>query len=277
MSQKRIKQGIKDFLSAVAPKAASNWQEVRRRRHILQFEQRMGSPALTVEFIAEHGQTVLEGPFTGMKYITQAAGSALMPKLLGCYEAELHDVIALVIATDYDAVIDIGCAEGYYANGLAMRLPSTQIYAFDTDLRAQTLCKEMAQLNGVGKQVTVFGECQHHNLIELMTGRLLIVCDCEGYEIILLQPTRVPALVQADILVELHDQERPGLTSLLLARFQATHSVTLITSVERDAVIYSSLKFSEPEKRRLAVSEFRSPGQQWAFLKANTPASKLTV
>ena len=79
------------------------------------------------------------------------------------------------------------------------------------------------------------------------------------------------------ILVELHDQMQPDLTALLLERFQSTHSASLITSVQRDADACSCLQFSEPEKRRLAVAEFRTAGQQWAFLQAMTPAGTLTA
>ena len=270
MNQQQVKQYIKRFLSGIAPDMASNWQDVRHRRHIRRFEQRMGLPELTQAFIEEHGLSVLCGPFAGMAYVPQATGSALMPKLLGSYEEELHNVIEQIMATNYTAIIDIGCAEGYYANGLAMRLPSTHIYAFDIDPKAQALCKEMARLNGVEERVTVLGKCQPSDLKALMTGHSLIVCDCEGYESELLQPALVPLMAQADILVELHDQVQPGLTPLVLGRFHETHRTTMITAVERDAECYPQLRFSEPDERRLAVSEFRPVGQQWAFLQAES-------
>lgn len=270
MNQQSAKRLVKKWLSFIAPKAADTWQEVRQRRHIRRFEQRMGLPELTQAFLVEHGPRVLSGPFVGMVYVPQATGSALMPKLLGTYEEELHDVIEQILATDYTAIIDIGCAEGYYANGLAMRLPSTPVYAFDIDPEAQALCKEMARLNGVEERVTVLGKCQPSDLKTLMTGHSLIVCDCEGYEAEILQPALVPAMAQADILVELHDQVQPGLTPLVLGRFHETHRATIITAVERDAECYPQLRLSEPEKRRLAVSEFRSSGQQWAFLQAKS-------
>jgi hypothetical protein len=268
MNQKQVKQQIKRLLSFIAPQAASNWQEVRHRRHIHRFEQRMGLPELTQAFITQHGQSVLGGPFAGMTYVPQATGSALMPKLVGSYEAELHAVIEQIVATDYSVIIDIGCAEGYYANGLAMRLPSALIYAFDINPEAQALCKEMARLNGVQQQVKVLGACRHDDLNVLMTPRSLIVCDCEGYEAKLLQPAFVPALARADILVELHDQVHPGLTSLILDRFRETHNALMLTALERHAEDYPPLRFSEPEKRQIAVSEFRSANQQWAFLQA---------
>lgn len=268
MNQQKVRQQIKRFLSAVAPEAASNWHEVRHRRHIRRFEQRMGLPEMTQAFITEHGLSVLSGPFAGMVYVPQATGSALMPKLLGSYESELHGVIAQIMATDYAAIIDIGCAEGYYANGLAMRLPSARVYAFDIDPEAQALCKEMARLNSVEERVTVLGECQPGDLNALITGRSLLICDCEGYESELLQPALAPAMAQADILVELHDQVQPGLTPLVLGRFRETHSTTMITATERNADHFPQLRFSDADKRRLAVSEFRPAGQQWAFFQA---------
>ena len=276
MNQQQVKQRIKQVLSLIAPKAASTWQNVRQRRHIQHFEQRMGLPELTQAFMTEHGQRVLSGPFTGMAYVTQARGSALMPKLLGSYEEELHEVIEKIVATDYAGVIDIGCAEGYYANGLAMRMPSTRIYAFDTDLSAQALCAEMARLNAVEARVSVSGECRTDDLNTLIKKRTLIICDCEGFESEILRPDLVPAMARTDILVELHDHVQPGITPLLLRRFEDTHNATMITAAERDAACYSQLHFSDPKQRQLAISEFRPSGQQWAFLESKSflPDSK---
>ena len=205
MNKQTMRQLVKQLLLSAAPQAAGAWQDARRRRHVQRFEQRLGLPELTASFIEEHGRRVLSGPFAGMAYVAQARGSALMPKLLGSYEAELHAVIQQIAATDYAAVIDIGCAEGYHANGLAMRMPSTHVYAFDTDLEAQKLCMEMASLNAVEGRVTVSGECQTGDLNRIIAGRSLIVCDCEGFEegfeAGILRPDLVPAMAQADILV----------------------------------------------------------------------------
>ena len=90
------------------------------------------SPELKVQF----------GPFKDLKYAKAlAAGSAILPKLTGTYEDELHPFIDMMITQQPDLVIDIGCAEGYYANGMAMRLPDTEVWAIDTDTYALELCK----------------------------------------------------------------------------------------------------------------------------------------
>ena len=91
--------------------------------------------------------TVRSGPFTGMKYPkAEAAGSAFIPKLLGSYERELHPMIERLIAKGYDDVIDVGCAEGYYATGMALRLPGARVHAYDTSETARDLCSAMALL-----------------------------------------------------------------------------------------------------------------------------------
>jgi len=268
MNPRQAKQLAKQLLARIAPQAAGAWQDVRQRRHIRRFEQGLGLPELIQSFIEQHGRCVLSGPFAGMVYVPQATGSALMPKLLGSYESELHETIEKIAATEYAAIVDIGCAEGYYANGLARCLPAARIYAFDIDPEARALCSAMARLNGVEERVVVAGKCGTDELNTLLTERSLIVCDCEGFESELLRPNLVPALAQADILVELHDQVQPGLTPMLLSRFQETHEATLITATGRDPDCYPQLRFSEPKSRQLAVSEFRPGGQQWAFLQS---------
>ena len=268
MNQQGAKQIDKKFHAKIAPQAANAWQEKRDRKHIRHFEQRLGLPELTRNFIEQHGRCVLSGPFANMVYVPQATGSALMPKLVGSYEAELHGTLEKIAATDYLTIIDVGCAEGYYAIGLAMRLPNARIYAFDIDPEARELCTAMARLNGVEKRVTVSGKCGPDDLNRLLTEKSLIVCDCEGFESELLRPDLVPAMAQADILVELHDHVQPGLTPLLLSRFQETHAATMLTAVERDHTCYPQIRFTDTKSRQLAVSEFRPCGQRWAFFQS---------
>jgi len=64
---------------------------------------------------------VQNGHFKGMKYIKRSSGSALLPKILGSYEEPIQGWIREVIEDkNYENILDIGCAEGYYACGFAM-------------------------------------------------------------------------------------------------------------------------------------------------------------
>lgn len=56
-------------------------------------------------------------------------------------------------------VINVGCAEGYYAIGMARAMPDSHIYAYDIDEEAQCLCRKMAKLNSVAERVTIRGGC----------------------------------------------------------------------------------------------------------------------
>jgi hypothetical protein len=87
------------------------------------------------------GKVVLSGPFKGMKYPNlEAFGSCIYPKILGSYERELHDTLNSISNTRYSEIIDVGCAEGYYAVGLSLQHPEARVYAYDIDETARRLC-----------------------------------------------------------------------------------------------------------------------------------------
>lgn len=219
------------------------------------------------KFIARYGAFVRNGPFRGMKYIPRATGSALTPKLLGCYEAELHNFWDYVFGVGYSNIIDIGCAEGYYAVGLALRLPDVRVFAFDSDPLAQGLCREMSGLNRVAERISVEGTCNPERLKTLVLERSLLLCDCEGCELDLLPPL-VPRLQTSDLLVELHDFINPKISKTLLSCFAATHEIKLVSSSKREPALFPELKIFKAVDQKLALAEFRPETMQWAFMKS---------
>ncbi len=104
--------------------------------------------------------TVKNGPFKGLKYPQfLATGSSIFPKLLGSYEKELHPLLDEIIKKDYSEILNIGCAEGYYAVGLAMKMPGVIVHAYDTDKIAQNATTSMAELNKVSDRIKVESTC----------------------------------------------------------------------------------------------------------------------
>jgi hypothetical protein len=262
---------IKRFLWQYAPPLFYLARFVRTGLHERREQQLRGHlAAIQGAFTTRHGLVVQGGPFRGMRYVSRSHGSALLPKLVGAYEAELHGVVRTALARPYATVIDIGCAEGYYAVGLALRLPGAVTYAFDIAAAAQERCRELAGLNGVSDRVVVAGECTPRRLQELLRPPALVVCDCEGAEVELLDPEQAPALRGADLLVELHDDARldVDVTATVLCRFRDSHDLTLVELQERQPARYPALDFLAPGAQRLALHEDRLPGQQWAFLTA---------
>ena len=227
---------------------------IRRRRRLAE------------KMISGYGTRVQTGPFKNMQYVTSAIGSELCPKLLGSYEAELHGALTTLLKKQYDRVINIGCAEGYYAIGLALRQPRAFVVAFDFNPMARQLCEQMAALNHVSDRLLLGSECSHDDLRRAIGGRTLIFCDCEGYEFELLRPDLVPQLAKVDMLIELHDFIDDRISPALMSRFSATHDITLIDSTDRNVSDYASLQNFSKRDRRLAINEYRAYSQQWALM-----------
>ena len=89
------------------------------------------SYALAQTFLVHHGPVIYQGPFAGMTYVESASEGALIPRLLGTYESELHPYLEAFAREGLDSVIDVGCAEGYYAVGLARQMTGVTVYAHD--------------------------------------------------------------------------------------------------------------------------------------------------
>ncbi len=161
-----IKRFAKWALSATSPELLARISGSRQRRHFKQVLNRAGATALASRFIAMQGLTVHSGPFCGMRYIAEAAGSVLVPKLVGCYELEIREAVESALSMPYDTIVNVGCAEGYYAVGCAIRLPRAKVFAFDTDPYARRLCRQLAALNEVGERVKVGAFCTRKVLAE---------------------------------------------------------------------------------------------------------------
>lgn len=215
---------------------------------------------------ARSGNRVLGGPFKGMAYPVAASEGAGAARLLGSYEASLHPVIEGVVDRTYDLIFDIGAAEGYYAVGLALRLPGADVRAHDTDARARAACKALAEANGVAARVQVGAEATPKDLALCEGRKALVLCDIEGAEETLLDPSRAPGLAAADILVEVHELMRPGLCATLQARFAATHRVTRIDRRLDDAFLPAWMEEASDLDRLVALWEWRGGPTPWLWI-----------
>jgi hypothetical protein len=223
--------------------------------------------------------TVRRGPFRGMRYPrAEAFGSVLFPKLLGTYELELHEVLEDLVANKPTGIVDIGCAEGYYAVGLALRLPSTRVYAFDIDPFARAACVAMAEENAVSESVVAGEHCGRSELRELPLGdRGLVISDCEGAERWLFDPPTLLALRDHDLIIEIHDFVYPDTGDLLMARLGATHTVDRIDAITEEqrasSLDYEELSGLSPADRLDLVRERRPPGMYWLVCRPRQDAA----
>ena len=182
---------------------------------------------ISSEIFEQTGGEILYGPFTGMRLIRNnswVGDGDVAPKILGFYEMELASEIERASRAGYESVVNVGAAEGYYAVGMSRMMPDARVYAFDIDEKAQAICREAGQLNGVAERLEVAGLCSPENLSEILErSRSYVVMDIEGAEKELLCPQKVPALRQTDFLVECHDFMDDSITPTLSERFRETH------------------------------------------------------
>jgi len=222
-------------------------------------------------YIYTHTQgQVQTGPFQGMTIVpnTMWGDGDTASKLLGLYEDELHEFVNDAIASTPDVVINVGCAEGYYSVGMATRLPGSQVFAIDMDERSMHVVNENVAANGVTNLSAinaVVDTAWLQNHCKDLVNPLLIF-DCEGAELELLDPNQVPALNHASILVECHDCIVSGITDTLTKRFQDTHAVKYTAQTVKDSYQFDFLQpLSDCDKWAL-VHEGRPSTMTWLYM-----------
>lgn len=222
-------------------------------------------------------QMVLHGPFKGLKYPAMDINEdALCVKMVGDYEAQLHPVMEQVCQTDYREVLDIGCAEGYYAVGFATRMHNTIVHGYDIDEASRQICQKTAILNGVADRVVLHEHCSEETLANFpFNGRAFVMADCEGYEMELFKGAALENLKNCDLLIELHECFVPGVTSTILSRFAPTHHIQIIRTTDKPVTHYPELDALSEEEHQAALSEHRGGigkyiFMEWAWLTAKS-------
>lgn len=195
------------------------YERLRQRRR--QAEQKLKKLGL-------YGNEVMSGPFKGMKYDERWASNKF-EKIIGAYEFYLHPIIEKICNKQYSEIIDVGCAEGYYVIGFAIRMPNTIVYGFDIQKQLIEDCLELARLNKVENRIKTGYFCGPETLQTIpVRSKALVFSDCEGYELELLDPEKAPMLKNADILVEVHNFKNRSISQVLRQRFNETHNLTIV-------------------------------------------------
>ncbi len=267
---------LRAIVQTVAPALVSHYRSRRMRAY---FRRRFGPLQVEAHRILFQGAApaVLSGPFRGMRYLNETVWGPITPKWIGSYETELHSVLEEVVAAQYAQIINVGSAEGFYAAGLALRIPHARVIAFDLDPIARRQTVRLASLAGVGDRVNARGNCTPAVLNQLLVDQALLMMDVEGAEYHLLDPAAVQNLRHAALLVEVHSSppfDLPAVAESLHARLEATHNLRWLSSESRDTLVdrYRFLWDGKISAARFAeyLDEGRTEAQRWIWAKPKT-------
>ena len=169
---KKIKVLVRRILPSYRKKLKALKLEEEKRKSKIKF--------LLNEIFQGDVLQVMNGPFQGMKYIATSNGSQLLPKILGSYEEPIHEwVRERALAWQYETIIDVGCAEGYYAVGFALKSPKSKIIAFDIDTSALANARQLAMINKVDHRVE-FSEKFDADCCAVSCAVLCLMLCCRG-------------------------------------------------------------------------------------------------
>jgi hypothetical protein len=263
-----IKKKIKGAALRAFPVLALQFFSIRSRRMIESQARQLGLDRLARAVSRATGSMVAAGPFAGMRLDYELFRVDASPKFLGTYEQELHRVIERAIQLHPKYVLNVGCAEGFYAVGLAIRLSDAQVFAADADPKALSATMKNAQLNGVSARVHPVGIVRPRQFGRyLKADASLLVMDCEGAEFRLLDPANDPILLRTNIVVEIHGEF--GDAHEIIQKFACTHNVIEISPSVRAApdILVDPIRGID----MLSAAEERRGNQtHWLFLEMNT-------
>lgn len=233
---------------------------------------RVASPTFRAYHRLGRPTRVLSGPFVGMNYVPIAVGSAWLAKIVGTYERELHPHLDRLKGEPCDVVVDVGSAEGYFAVGLTRMLDAPRAYCFDTDPWAGRVLARIAGINSLNDRMVPGGFCRPADLEAVLAPARspLVISDCEGGELDLLDPLAVPELRRARIVVEIHDFD--GATRIgqaIRGRFDPTHDIVDVPIEPRTISDFPSGIGSAmtDEEKLCAMDEWRSVAPGWLVLR----------
>lgn len=173
-----------------------------------------------------YGDKVPHGVFKGMRFDLNDK-AFLTAMRFGTYEPQMMRFMRKCLSRPYRNVVNVGCAEGYYAVGCAMLFHKPEILALDyvSSLLQKTM--RLAELNGVAEKITT-GE--RFDFVDPAADQIkdsLMIIDIEGGESELLK--NPDSYRDTDMIIELHDGFSPGISEALEKTFRGTHDVEILS------------------------------------------------
>ena len=214
--------------------------------------------------------TVHYGPFTGMK-IERKTGwgdGDMGSKLLGCYECEIYPYINMMMSYKPNKLVNVGCGEGFYGIGIGLQCPGISVTMIDIKHNILDIARLNADRNAIKAEFSLESNPEFIDSALSPFSRPMVVMDCEGFEVDLLDPNKVPSLLKSMILVEVHDFIRPQASFLLTKRFESSHRIFSISQGAKNPYKPIMSQYTDWDKMLLCV-EGRPCTMSWLCMLPN--------
>lgn len=243
------------------------YQHRTQRRKAQKADRRRRKESELITMVFDGDLTVRTGPFRGLQYIDTASGINLVPKILGSYEQPIHTWVSGLHGR-YRKIINIGCAEGYYAVGFAFNGSADLIRGYDIDAAVICHANHLAERNELQGQLIFGSMCDHAELAREVDSDTLVFCDVEGHELKLLDPQKCPVLETTDVIFEAHDCLIANITPTIIKRFLDTHRISIIYDHPRNRFEYAILSNIAKDVAESVLDEKRPRGMSWVRMQA---------
>jgi tRNA G37 N-methylase Trm5 len=116
-----------------------------------------------------------------------------------------------------------------------MLWPHATVTAFENSEEGRRLLTRNVELNGLQSRVRIMGYCGPEQLhAAAVNGESsLIIVDVEGAERQLLDPASIPGLVNAHIIVEIHNFIDDRLSEIISSRLESSHAIEEVRTQRR--------------------------------------------
>jgi hypothetical protein len=209
------------------------------------------------------------GPFSGMKYILNLNDKFNLPKLIGSYESCLHNAINELIKKDYDIIINIGSADGYYAVGFAYKMKNVEVLAYELNNKLSSRCIYLAQINNLEDKVKVYEKYDDYIIYKNPKQKILIFCDVDGAEEYIFSDSTISRYKYCDLLIEFHDHYKAKISKKIFQLFKETHEYKIIKYQNPNIADYPILDILSDNEKNIILDESREDiNQIWGYFKS---------
>ena len=218
------------------------------------------------EFKINIPKKVQNGPFKGMIYECKLFWGNIYPKLIGSYESELFGIINKLLRYNFDNVINVGCAEGYYAVGFALKSNVEKVIAVDPLKSSRKEVISLSEKNEVEDRIELKIWTSAKRLSDWVKERTLIIMDCEGSEVGYLKNHPSTNFHKAYILCEIHDfSAHPNIGIDLINRFEKTHKIKILKQQKRESKQYKIIESFDERMKAKLLDEQRPKNNYWIY------------